>query len=179
MVCLAGSDTFVVFDTLGLFFFLRRLMKILKILIVEDNDDDVFLAKRTLAKLNQNEVDVVCNGKEALQYLFGQIVVTPDTPIKVRPDIILLDQRMPYWDGLQFMEIAHHALKANNIPVIIITSSTLEHERDRFIELGIFDYIGKPINVEGLSRAINNVIGYDASVELSSPSMQKRKITPR
>jgi len=133
-------------------------MKNINILLVEDNQDDVFLAMRALSKLNLSDVAIAYNGREALNYLFGEETVNPVSSILKRPDIVLLDQRMPLLDGLQFMECAHHALHAYNIPVIVITSSTLENEKERFYALGVKDYIGKPINVEGLSRAINTVL---------------------
>jgi len=131
-------------------------MNSLKILMVEDNQDDVFLAMRVLSKLHLYDVDNVYSGSEALTYLFGD---DTDNPVVInKPDIILLDQRMPLLDGMQFMELAHHALQAHNIPVIVISSSNLKCEKDRFFELGVKDYIGKPINAEGLSRAINTVL---------------------
>ncbi len=133
-------------------------MKNVKILLVEDSQDDVFLVKRALAKLNVRDVNVVYNGREALEYLFGDDAITPVTSIRTIPDLILLDQRMPIVDGVQFMECAHSALHAHNVPVIVITSSTLQNEKDRFFELGVKDYIGKPINVEGLRRAITTVL---------------------
>lgn len=126
-----------------------------KILLVEDNQDDVFLAIRALSKLKMNNVDVVSGGVEALEYLFGESVPSPFAPVIRKPDIILLDQRMPNLDGLQFMECAHHALQTHTIPVIVVTSSTLENEKMRFRELGVTDYIGKPINADGLKRALN------------------------
>lgn len=129
-----------------------------KILLVEDNIDDVFLTNRALSKLDLRDVSVVSDGREALTFLFGDGAVSPDTPMVSRPDVILLDQRMPILDGLQFMERAHQALMSNGIPVIVITSSTLAHEKERFFELGVRDYIGKPINQEGLSRAIARVL---------------------
>ncbi len=130
----------------------------INILLVDDSHDDIFLAQRALSKLNLRDVNIVYNGREALQYLFGDKTVNPDVAIINKPDIILLDQRMPLLDGLQFMECAHHALHTHNIPVIVITSSTLEKEKVRFFELGVKDYIGKPINIEGLRRVINTVL---------------------
>ena len=133
-------------------------MKNINILLVEDSHDDAFLAKRALSKLHLRNVNIVYNGREALQYLFGKETFNSVPALINKPDIILLDQRMPLLDGLQFMEYAHLALHAHNIPVIVITSSTLEIEKVRFFELGVKDYIGKPINVDGLSRAINTVL---------------------
>ncbi|MDD2733591.1 MAG: response regulator [Desulfuromonadaceae bacterium] len=129
-----------------------------KILLVEDSHDDIFLAKRALSKLQLDDVDIVHNGREALQYLFGDEIFNSVSAIINKPDLILLDQRMPILDGLQFMEFAHRALHTYNISVIVITSSTLEIEKERFFELGVKDYIGKPINIEGLRRAINSVL---------------------
>lgn len=128
----------------------------LNILLVEDSPDDAFLAIRALSKIDVNSVHIVNNGQEALHYLFGNDCRIFFDLLK-KPDLILLDQRMPLLDGLQFMEIAQNALKSNTVPVVVITSSHLTHEKERFLELGVKDYVAKPVSPEGMSRVIKTV----------------------
>ena len=129
----------------------------MKILLIEDNPDDVFLTKRVLDKLGYSDIDVAFNGSHALEYLFGSAFHFSDKQLLSKPDLVLLDQRMPITDGIEFMEAIHSVFKHNNIPVIIITSSTLEREKQRLFELGVIDYVGKPVNVEGLKRALKSI----------------------
>lgn len=128
-------------------------MSELKILLVEDNPDDEFLTLRTLSKLNQNRVHVVHEGSQALQYLFGNTAVNQNSPVINKPDLILLDMKMPLVDGLEFLETCHTNLRTHDIPVIVVSSSKLERDVQRAAELGVINYITKPVDVKELSTA--------------------------
>jgi CheY-like chemotaxis protein len=125
-----------------------------KILLVEDNPDDEFLTKRILAKLGYTEIKVVHQGGEALEYLFGP-GGSSSTAVPVnKPDIILLDMRMPLIDGLEFLETAHANLKTHDIPVVVISSSKQEKEVERCIELGAKAFLNKPLDLKELRDAL-------------------------
>jgi len=129
-------------------------MKSLKILLVEDNPDDEFLTLRILSKLNHTNVDVVHQGGEALDYLFGEGSHYPAAPVLNKPDLILLDMKMPLIDGMEFLETAHANLRTHAIPVIIISSSKQERDVNRCIELGVKAYLTKPVDTAELEIAI-------------------------
>ncbi len=129
-------------------------MKNMKILLVEDNPDDEFLTLRILSKLNHTNVDVVHQGGEALHYLFGVGSHLPVAPIVNKPDLILLDMKMPLVDGIEFLETAHVKLRSHAIPVIIISSSKQEKDVIRCIELGVKAYLTKPVDTAELAMAI-------------------------
>lgn len=128
-------------------------MSELNILLVEDNPDDEFLTLRTLAKLNQSRVHVAHEGIEALQYLFGDATDHQNAPVRNKPDLILLDMKMPLVDGLDFLEACHTNLRTHDIPVIIISSSRLERDVQRTAELGAKTYITKPVTAGELANA--------------------------
>lgn len=132
----------------------RDEMKDLRILLVEDNPDDEFLTLRILAKLNHTKVDIVHEGGEALKYLFGNESTHSASPVINKPDLILLDMRMPLVDGLDFLEAAHNNLRSHEIPVIVISSSKLDRDVERCFELGVKAYLTKPINSDELKSAI-------------------------
>jgi len=129
-------------------------MNELKILLIEDNPDDEFLTRRILSKLDQNNVSVVHEGEQALRYLFGDETTHPGTQVRNKPDLILLDIRMPLVDGLDFLETAHANLRTHDIPVIVVSSSRLEREVERCFELGAKAYLTKPIDSKELVRII-------------------------
>ncbi|MBT0663274.1 response regulator [Geobacter pelophilus] len=131
-------------------------MKKVKILLVEDNPDDEFLTTRILFKLGYSAIDVVHQGGEALEYLFGgERNFTSAVPVN-KPDLILLDMRMPLIDGIEFLEAAHANLKTHEIPVVVISSSKQEKEVNRCLELGAKAFLYKPINSEEIGQAIAN-----------------------
>jgi CheY-like chemotaxis protein len=132
-------------------------MNELNILLVEDNPDDEFLTLRTLAKLNQKRVQVAHEGIEALQYLFGDATNHQNAPVLNKPDLILLDMKMPLVDGLEFLEACHANLRTHDIPVIIVSSSRLERDVLRAAELGARSYITKPVNAGELANAFAGV----------------------
>ena len=132
-------------------------MKMVKILLVEDNPDDEFLTKRILAKLGYSKIDVVHQGGEALEYLFGNDSnYTSAVPVN-KPDIILLDMRMPLVDGIEFLEAAHANLKTHDIPVIVISSSKQEREINRCIELGAKSFLNKPLDSAEIGKALADI----------------------
>lgn len=129
-------------------------MENVRILLVEDNPDDEFLTTRILGKLGYSSIDVVHQGGEALEYLFGD-----DTRYAIavpvnRPDIILLDMRMPLVDGIEFLEAAHANLKTHDIPVIVVSSSKQEKDVNRCIDLGAKTFLNKPLDMNEIGRAI-------------------------
>lgn len=129
-------------------------MKTVKILLVEDNPDDEFLTTRILTKLGYSEIDVVHQGGEALEYLFGAGGNYRTANPVTKPDVILLDMRMPLVDGIEFLEAAHANLNTHDIPVIVISSSKQEKEVNRCIELGAKTFLYKPLDSREIGAAL-------------------------
>ncbi len=116
-------------------------MKNMKILLIEDNDIDVHIAKSLLSSINSAlEIERCKNGQEALDYLADSGITNPD--------IILLDINMPVMDGKEFLKERASLATVHEIPVIIVTSSAIMAEKKECIELGAYDYIEKPVSVE-------------------------------
>lgn len=129
-------------------------MKNVRILLVEDNPDDEFLTTRILTKLGYSGIDVVHQGGEALEYIFGAgCDYRTSIPVS-KPDVILLDMRMPLVDGIEFLEAAHSHLKTHDIPVIVISSSKQEKEVNRCIELGAKTFLYKPLDSIEIGQAL-------------------------
>lgn len=129
------------------------------ILLVEDNLDDEFLMLRSLRKLQIQHVTVVHEGAEAVDYLFGKGDYSGrDTA--TRPDMILLDLRLPLVDGLEFLEIIRSDRKTRELPVIVISSSRQERELAECVRLGVNTFLSKPVDTKDLARALQEAVSH-------------------
>lgn len=114
------------------------------ILLVEDNPDDVELARRMLA-LSRAPLRVLSapDGEKALAFLRrkGSYATAP------RPDLILLDLHMPVMDGREFLRLVKADPGLKSIPVVILTTSNAAEEIVECYGLGASAYVSKTIGV--------------------------------
>ncbi|BDA66416.1 response regulator [Dulcicalothrix desertica PCC 7102] len=123
----------------------ERSMELKRILLVEDSINDVELILTSLAENHLgNEVVVVRDGEEALDYLYRRGMYRLRR--EGNPVVVLLDLKLPKVDGIEVLS----ELKANNslrtVPVVVLTSSREEHDLARCYELGTNAYVVKPID---------------------------------
>ena len=119
--------------------------KKLKILLAEDNKNNILVIKKIIEKLN-HIIIVVNNGKEAIQLL-----------TQMHFDIVLMDIEMPEMDGFTAVEkirMGEAGDKNKNIPVIALTAHALSEIREKCYKSGMNDYITKPIDIYELSLSI-------------------------
>ena len=110
-------------------------------------DDSLTVRKITSRMLIREgfEVTTAKDGVDGLQQLQD-----------IEPDIILLDIEMPRMDGFEFARNVRADAKTKGIPIIMITSRTADKHRNRAIELGVNEYMGKPYQEEQLLVMIRN-----------------------
>lgn len=127
------------------------------ILLVEDNPDDQVLTLRALRKSNiANEVIVVNDGVEALDYLFGTgSYAGRDT--SVMPQLILLDLKLPKLDGLQVLQRLRADKRTQLLPVVVLTTSREEQDIIRSYSLGANSYVRKPVDFTEFSQAVQQL----------------------
>jgi two-component system, response regulator len=127
------------------------------ILLVEDNEDDVLLTKRAFQKNNvKNELVVVSDGREALDWLFAEGEhAGRDT--SVVPELILLDVNMPRVGGLEVLERVRADPRTEFVPVVMLTSSKQEEDLIRSYELGANSYVRKPVAFESFVDAVRTL----------------------
>jgi len=132
-------------------------MKNRPILLVEDNDDDVRLTRRALQKnAITNQLIVMTNGLDALEYLRG--AVEPGTEqARVLPAVILLDLKLPKMDGLEVLRHIRRDARLRRLPVVILTTSKEDQDIMKSYDLGANSYIRKPVDFEQFSAAINQL----------------------
>jgi two-component system response regulator len=127
------------------------------ILLVEDNPDDEMLTLRAFKKNNiVNEVIVVRDGAEALDYLFGtgQYV---KRDLSIMPALILLDLKLPKIDGLEVLRRLRADDRTRRLPVVILTSSKEEQDIVSSYDMGANSYIHKPVDFDKFTQAVGQL----------------------
>ncbi|HHH35878.1 MAG TPA: response regulator [Gammaproteobacteria bacterium] len=132
-------------------------MKNKTILLVEDNPDDEALTLRALKRNHiANEVVVTRDGAEALDYLFGEGKFAGRDPAQ-RPEVILLDLKLPKMDGLEVLKRLRADNRTRRIPVVILTTSSEEQDIAASYDLGANSYIRKPVDFRQFTEAVRQL----------------------
>jgi CheY-like chemotaxis protein len=127
-----------------------------RILIVEDNENDLELTLDTLSEYNLiNNVDVARDGEEALDYLLKQNKFSGREGNN--PIVILLDIKLPKINGLEVLKTIRTTEKLKNIPVVILTSSREEKDLHEGYSLGVNAYVVKPVEFNSFADAIRTL----------------------
>jgi CheY-like chemotaxis protein len=127
-----------------------------RILLAEDSLNDIELISETLAEINlANEVIVVRDGAEALDYLFRRGAYTSRAP--GHPTVVLLDLMLPKIDGIEVLKQIKSDPQLKIIPVVMLTSSDLEQDSIRSYDLGANAYVVKPANFADFSAALREM----------------------
>lgn len=130
------------------------------ILLAEDDPDDQAFTREALAESRlANELIVVEDGQELLDYLRreGAYADPADAP---RPGLILLDLKMPRKDGLEALEEIKKDPSLRRIPVVVLTTSRADEDISRSYDLGVNSFIQKPVSFDGLVEAIRGLGRY-------------------
>ncbi len=122
----------------------------MRILLVEDNVLNRELVSIFLGQL-QHTVVCASNGVEALDWLARE-----------RFDLVLMDIQMPEMDGVEAcrrIRNGAHGVNAPDVPIIAITAHAFEGSREKYLEMGMTDYISKPIELDRLQAAVEACAG--------------------
>jgi two-component system response regulator len=124
------------------------------ILLVEDNPSDVDLTLRALEKGRiANEVAVARDGKEALDYLWGE-GAHAGRDVSDFPAITLLDLKLPKIPGLEVLRRLRADARTRRLPIVILTSSKEDQDLAAGYDLGANSYIRKPVDFKQFTEAI-------------------------
>ncbi|HUB07204.1 MAG TPA: response regulator [Myxococcales bacterium] len=116
------------------------------ILLVEDNPDDVELTLRAFDKSKlANEIVVVHDGEEALDYLFAT-GAHAGRDAGAAPEVVLLDIKLPKIDGLAVLRRIRADARTRRLPVVVLTSSNEEQDIVSSYDLGANSFVRKPVD---------------------------------
>lgn len=133
---------------------------IIKILVVEDEEDILALLHFNLIKVGY-QVDGVTCGEEALKVIAERV-----------PDLILLDLMLPGIDGLEICRRLREREETRNVPIIMLTARGEEGDVVRGLESGANDYVTKPFSFKVLMARIRNALKY-RQVAVEDPDPEK------
>jgi len=142
----------------------------IKILLIEDNPDDVELTLRAFKKHNlANHITVARDGEEALDIIFQH---GKEVSGRLKPDLILLDLKLPKVDGMEVLKQIKKNSETKVIPVIILTSSKEENDLAESYLLGANSYIRKPVNFENFTGVVMQLGLYWLLINQPPPQKQ-------
>jgi len=124
------------------------------LLLVEDNEDEVFMMKRAFRKANvTNPLQVVTNGEEALAYLEGRDRYADRKQFPF-PLVVFLDLNLPKKSGFEVLESVRQHPVLKKITIYILSSSTRPADVERAALLGANGYFIKPTQLEKLQELV-------------------------
>jgi two-component system response regulator len=121
------------------------------IMLVEDNPDDIELTTRALKQSGlKGNIRLARDGQEALSILKGQ-------SNSELPGLILLDISLPRFSGIDLLEKLKRDSRFDQIPVVMLTGSTMDRDIQRSCDLGARTYLVKPVSGEALLDVLKNL----------------------
>jgi CheY-like chemotaxis protein len=120
---------------------------VIKVLYVEDNDDNVYMLKMRLELLGEFEVLTADNGERGCEIAASE-----------RPDIILMDLEMPVIDGWEATRRLKGNPQTHDIPIVALSAHALSGEREKAIAAGCDEFDTKPIEFERLLATLRRIL---------------------
>ena len=132
-------------------------MDVPRILIVEDNGDDVALIRRAFKHCKiVNPLSVVADGDSAVAYLSGSGPYADRTAHPL-PALVMLDLKLPRRSGLEVLAWMKQQPLLRRTPVVILTSSKEHEDVNRAYDLGANSYLTKPVEFDDLRALIERM----------------------
>jgi CheY-like chemotaxis protein len=119
----------------------------MKILYVEDNDDNIYVVKTRLGRAGHT-VLIALDGQQGL-----------DMAVTERPDLILMDLSLPEIDGWEATRRLKAAPETKNIPIIALSAHAMTGDREKALAAGCDDYDTKPVEFGRLRAKMDALLG--------------------
>ena len=141
------------------------------ILLVEDNDSDIELAKRALRKEHITaDIIVARDGQEALDYMFGTGKYA-GRDVSQMPDLVLLDLQLPLVNGIETLRRIRADKRTRRQIVVVLTSSLEKTDLLNCYDLGVNSYIRKPVDFAKFTETLKWLNQYWLSINEPPPSI--------
>lgn len=125
-----------------------------RILIVDDDKEMVGSIVRLLKREDKYELEMAYDGFEAGQKFISQ-----------KPDLVILDIRMPRVDGYKLCAAIRNSPENKNVKIFIISGFIGQRDKDMLFELGVDDYLEKPFDNQELKLRVANLFGWNRRAE--------------
>jgi len=143
--------------------------KMTKILLVEDNPDDIQITQRALKEAKIiNKLWIVTDGQEALDFLQHKSRYQ-DAAIAPRPGLILLDINLPRVNGLEVLEKIKKDSDLKRIPTVVLTVSRRDEDIVKGYNYGCNSFIQKPVEFEKFVEVVKQIGLYWGLLNIASP----------
>jgi putative two-component system response regulator len=118
-----------------------------RILVVDDEEGNVDILRRTLTHAGFARIESTCDSREATSLY-----------VQHRPDLILLDLHMPHLDGLDVMDQLNEIAEASYLPILILSGDLTPEARREALSRGAKDFVGKPFQQDELLLRIRTLL---------------------
>ena len=124
------------------------------IFLIDDDENDIFFAKRAILQIRPDcIIDVATDGRQAIAHLSGGPV----------PHLIFLDLNLPGMSGLEILQHIRSRPHTSSVPVVVVSSSTLERDIRQSLDAGADNYVQKSHDFslfsQHLQKAIESALG--------------------
>lgn len=119
----------------------------MKILYVEDNEDNIYMLSRRL-KRKGFDVLIAENGQLGIELCLKEI-----------PDLILMDLSLPIMDGWQAIAVIKNESSIKHIPIIALSAHAMDQHKQQALDAGADDFDSKPVDLARLMSKITHFIG--------------------
>lgn len=142
------------------------------ILLVEDDENDVFFMKRAMQLAGMlNPVQVAADGRQAIHYLGGTEKYNDRAQFPL-PGLVLLDLKLPHVMGLDVLKWIREQHELRTVIVLIFTSSKLPRDISTAYFLGANSYLVKPSEPDQLAELVRTIKHYWLEVNRSAPALE-------
>ena len=139
------------------------------ILVVEDNPDDEELTLRALRQGKvANEIMVVRDGAEALEFLFGS-GKHQGRDVSRLPSVVLLDLKLPKLSGLEVLQRLRADQRTRLMPIVVLTSSSEDEDMLKSYQHGANSYVRKPVEFSAFVAAVGQLGVYWSLINEPAP----------
>ncbi|MBI4660073.1 MAG: response regulator [Verrucomicrobia bacterium] len=149
------------------------------IMLVEDNENDVFFFKRAMIPAGLNHpLRVAPNGRDAIDYLDGHGKYADRTEFPL-PRLVLLDLKLPEVSGLEVLKWIRSQGKFNTLVVVMLAASHLDDAIPRAYALGANSFLVKPSSLDELAKMLRLIKEYWLELNRQPPPHSSLETRPK